>query len=66
MELLTVKEVAKEIKTNTNYVYKLIRSGKLVGIALGSMKVSKDSLERFIEQYQGYDLSNPDEPKPIC
>ncbi len=57
--IFTVKEVSKLLKTNVDYVYKLIRAGLLPCITLGSIKVRKKSLEEFIEKYEGYDLSDP-------
>lgn len=63
--LYTVKEVAKIIKTNPGYVYKLINSGKLPAIKLGSYKIRKESLEEFLRNYEGCDLTNPDEEKTL-
>ncbi|KXG44944.1 excisionase [Tepidibacillus decaturensis] len=63
--LYTVSEVAELIKTNTNYVYELINNGLLPALKLGSMKVSRAALLEFIEKYQGYDLTNPQEVKEI-
>lgn len=57
--IYTVKEVSLLLKTNVDYVYKLIKSGVLPSITLGSIKVRRKSLEEFIEKYEGYDLSNP-------
>lgn len=57
--IYTVKEVSQVLKTNVDYVYKLIKAGLLPTITLGSIKVRKKSLESFIERYEGYDLSNP-------
>ena len=59
--LYTVKEVSKIIKTNPSYVYKLINSGKLPAIKLGSYKIRKEALESFLRDYEGCDLTNPNE-----
>lgn len=56
--LYTVAEVAKLIKTNPNYVYKLIEKGFLPALKLGSYKVRKTTLINFLEKYEGKDLTN--------
>ena len=56
--IYTVKEVAKIIHTSPNYVYELIQSGFLPAIKLGSVKVLKSSLEQFLIDNQGNDLSD--------
>ena len=61
--LYTVAEVAKLIKTNTNYVYELIKKGFLPALKLGSYKVRRAALLEFLEKYEGYDLTNPYEVK---
>lgn len=48
--LYTVKEVAKILKTNPDYVYELIRKGKLPRLILGSTKIRGSDLEQFIEK----------------
>lgn len=58
--LYTVKEVAGLIKTNSTYVYELIRLGLLPALKLGSLKVRKDALLAFLEKYEGKDLANPE------
>lgn len=57
--LYTVSEVAKLIKTNPAYVYKLINAGLLPVLKLGSMKVRKVALEEFLAKYEGKDLTDP-------
>lgn len=56
--LYTVSEVATLIKSNTTYVYKLIKSGLLPALKLGSCKVTRKSLLKFLEEYEGKDLSD--------
>ena len=63
--LCTVAEVAELIKCNTNFVYQLIRAGLLPALKLGSMKVTRSALHEFLEKYQGYDLTDPFNIKPI-
>lgn len=57
--LYTVKEVSQIMHTNPTYVYRLIGSGLLPALKLGSYKVRKITLENFLEQYEGCDLTNP-------
>lgn len=58
-ELLDVSEVAKRLKVNKNTVYDLIKSGRLVGLKLGRMKVSTFELHDFMQRYAGKDVSDP-------
>ena len=58
-ELLDVAEVAKRLKCNKNTVYTLIKSGRLVGLKLGRIKVSTLELDNFIKRYTGKDISDP-------
>lgn len=51
--LLTVSDVAKRLKVNRNYVYKLIHSGLLPYIELGSMKIREDALNEFVVNMEG-------------
>ena len=64
--LLTVPEVAKILKTNTDYVYKLQRSGLLPFLKLGRLKCRKASLEAFLARYDGHDISDPDNIRPLA
>lgn len=59
--LLTVKEVSEVLKCNIDYVHRLRKTGLLKFIKLGSYKVRKTELERFLEEYEGYDLTNPEQ-----
>ncbi|MBS5886539.1 helix-turn-helix domain-containing protein [Clostridium sp.] len=63
--LYTVKETSKILKTNTDYVYALIKKGKLRCLKLGSYKIRKSALEEFLMQYEGYDLSDLDNVVPL-
>ena len=47
--LYTVTEVAKMLKVNRNFVYKLIKDGELEAVKIGSIKVRKEALNRYIE-----------------
>ncbi len=63
--LYTVAEVATLLKTNPNTVYKLTRSGVLPSLKLGSIKVRKASLEKFLKDFDGKDISDPMDIKEI-
>lgn len=48
--LYTVTEVAKMLKVNRNFVYKLINNGELEAVRIGSIKVRKEALNRYVER----------------
>lgn len=54
----TVKEVASIIHTNTSYVYELIKKGYLPALKLGSYKVRAESLQKFLAENEGKDLTD--------
>ena len=47
--LLTVSEVAKQLKVNRNFVYKLIKDGELEAVKVGSIKVRLEALNRYVD-----------------
>lgn len=57
--LYNVKEVSKILKTNTDYVYILIKSKLLPVLKIGSYKIRAEALEEFLTKYEGYDLTDP-------
>lgn len=57
--LYTVKEVSQLLKCNVDSVHKLRKSGKLPFLKLGSYKVRKETLEEFLKNYEGMDLTDP-------
>ena len=63
--IYTVQEVASILHSSPNYIYELIRKGYLPAIKLGSLKVLKSTLERFLIQNEGKDLSNLNDIKKI-
>lgn len=63
--LYTVAETAKLLKTNPNYVYKLINKGLLPALIVGSLKVRRISILKFLEDYEGKDLSDLDNIKEL-
>ena len=65
IRLYTVKETAEILKTNPNFVYDLIKRGLLPALKLGSLKVRKESLHKFLETYENYDLTNLDQISKI-
>ena len=46
--LYTVTEVAKMLKVNRNFVYKLINNGELEAVKIGSIKVKKEALTKYV------------------
>lgn len=48
--LYTVTEVAKLLKVNRNFVYKIINDGELEAVRIGSIKVREEALNRYVEQ----------------
>ena len=48
--LMTVSEVAKALKVNRNFVYKLIKDGELEAVRIGSIKVRKEALNRYVNE----------------
>ena len=63
--LYTVKEVSQLIKCNPAYVYELIKAGHLQVLKLGSLKVRKVTLLKFLEDSEGYDLTDPKEVRKL-
>lgn len=61
----TVKEVAAILHSSPNYVYTLIKKGYLPVVRLGSLKILKKSLELFLIENQGKDLSDLENIKPL-
>ena len=63
--VLTVHEVSNILHSSPNYIYELIKKGYLPAIKLGSLKVLKSTLERFLIQNEGKDLSDLNNIKKI-
>lgn len=64
-ELLTVKQVSLIMKSNVNYVNSLIHAGLLDSLKLGSRKIRTSTLNAFFEKWEGWDLSDPKNPKQL-
>ncbi len=62
MEDITLYNVivtSKILGVNKNKVYEYIRAGILQAINFGGgLKIRKSTLEKFISDYEGYDLSD--------
>ena len=56
----TVQEVAKILHSSPNYIYQLISKGYIPAIKLGSIKILKSSLERFLEENEDKDFTDLD------
>lgn len=57
--LYTVPEVAKILKTNVDYVYRLQKAGLIKFMKIGRLKCRKSTLEQFLAKYDGFDISDP-------
>lgn len=64
--LYTVAETAELLKINKNTVYELLKKNILIGLKLGSMKITRTEVMRFLEDNTGKDLSNLDNIKDLA
>ena len=63
--IYTTHEVAKILHSSPNYIYELIKKGKLKAVKLKSLKIRKTSLEEFLQENEGNDLSDIDNVRKI-
>ena len=63
--IYSVHEVARMLHSSPNYVYKLIDNGFLPAIKLGSVKILKSTLIKFLIENEGNDLSDINNIKKI-
>ena len=63
--IYSVHEVAKMLHSSPNYVYKLIDNEFLPAIKLGSVKILKSTLIKFLMENEGKDLSDINNIKKI-
>ena len=63
--IYTVKEVSQLLRTNAAFIYKLIDTGLLPALKLGSLHVRKEALDEFLQKHEGCDLSDLSHIKPI-
>lgn len=54
----TIDEISQVLKVNRNTVYDLIDNGLLQSIILGRRKVTRKSLLKFLEEYDGRDINS--------
>ena len=59
----TVQEVAALLHSSPNYIYLLIEKGYLPALKLGSIKILKTSLQKFLIDNEGQDLSDVNNAK---
>ena len=65
-ELLLTSEVAKILKCNLNTVNDYINAGLLPRLKIGRIsKCRRLAVEEFMKKYEGYDLTDPYNVKPI-
>ena len=63
--LYTVSEAAELLKVNRNSVYDLLRKNVIRGLKLGSLKITRNELIKFLEENNGKDLSNLEDIKDL-
>lgn len=63
--IYTVQEVATLLHSSPNYIYSLIEKGFLPALKLGSIKVLKSSLEKFLKDNEGQDFSDVNNVKKL-
>jgi hypothetical protein len=63
--LVTAAEAAEILRISPNQVGNLINAGLLPCLIIGSRKIRIEALNSFIEKWDGWDLSNPYEPKRL-
>ncbi|MCB6475560.1 helix-turn-helix domain-containing protein [Emergencia timonensis] len=57
--LYTIPEAAEMMKTSQGCVHNLRKAGLLKCLKLGSYKVRRAELERFLQEYEGKDVTDP-------
>lgn len=57
--LYTVPEVAEILQCSQNYVHSLRKAGLLVFLKIGRYKCRKETLEKFLADYEGKDITDP-------
>ena len=65
--IYTTHEVAKILHSSPNYIYELIKKGKLKAVKLKSLKIRKTafSFEEFLQENEGNDLSDLENVKRL-
>jgi excisionase family DNA binding protein len=50
-QLLTVEEVAEQLRVSTAFIYRLLRQGKLRGVKLGSLwRVERATVDKLLKR----------------
>ena len=63
--LYSVKDLKSVLGIGEANIYQIIHAGLLPYLNLGGMKVRKVAVEEFVAKYEGYDLSDINNIKPI-
>ncbi len=63
--LYTIQDVANALKVSRNKVYELKRKGLIPFMKLGAWKCRREALEEFLREYEGYDLTDLSNIKPL-
>ncbi len=63
--IYTVSEVSQILRVNKNSVYNLINIGIIKTIKLGRIKITLNALQDFLNNYDGYDLTDLENIKAI-
>lgn len=58
--LYSVKETSEVLGVSKHCVYDLINKGLLPALKLGSLKIRRETLENFVKDNEGKDLSDLD------
>ena len=57
--IYTMAEAAEMLKTNINYIHDLRKAGLIKCLKLRAYKVRAAELNRFLQEYEGKDVSDP-------
>ena len=64
-KLITVPEFAKVIGSNPNKAYDIVKAKLIPVLILGKVKIRQKAVEEFLIKYEGYDLTDLSNIKPI-
>lgn len=64
-KVYTVKETAEILRCNVNRIYELIEAGLLPAVKIGRLKIREEAIAEFLKNYEGKDISNPDDVRQI-
>ena len=63
--LYNVIEVSKILGVGKNKVYELIEAKILPALKIGGLKIRRTALLKFVEDYEGYDLTDTNNIKKL-